>query len=110
MAVKSKADIQTAINALAALVTIADIQSLLTDMNDSYTSGTLLYQCPLTSDLVAGANIRTHSLYINVFNVFVIKSGVVYKPDFTLIDDENISIKWVGATSSAPQVYYLATV
>ena len=109
MAVKSIATIKAEIAALTPLVTLTEIQGILTDICDSSGVGSNIYTCPLTSDLVAGDNTRTHNLYINIFNVFVIDGSEVYKPDFEIIDDQNTLIKWVGTTLSSPAVYYLST-
>ena len=113
MAIKSKTDLQSEIDDLYTVtgrISDTDLKSILTNMLDSFSFGVNLYQCPLTSDLVAGDNNRAHNLYISVFNVFVVDSGVVYKPDFENIDDQNTTISWVGSTLSSPEVYYLAKV
>ena len=109
MAIKSAAAIKIDITGLSALVTLVSIQSILTDIVDSSGVGSNIYQCPLTSDLVAGDNVRTHSLYISVFNVFVVDGTNRYKPAFEVIDDQNVKIIWAAGTLTAPEVYYLST-
>ena len=68
MAIKSAAAIKIDIAGLSPKVKLTPIQSILNDIVDSSGVGSNIYQCPLTSDLVAGDNTRTHSLYISVFN------------------------------------------
>lgn len=113
MAVKNKTDLQDQIDDLYTVtgrISDADLRSILTNLLDSFSYGINLYQCPLTSNLVAGDNVRAHNLYISVFNVFVLDSGVIHKPDFENIDDQNIIISWVGSTLTSPEVFYLAKV
>ncbi len=109
MAVKSAATIKTEITALTPLVALTAMQGILTDIVDSSGVGSNIYRDPDSDNLVAGDNTRSHGLYINVFNVFVIDGSEVHKPDFEIIDDQTTLIKWVGPTLVAPQVYYLST-
>ena len=114
MALKSSTELKTDISNLKALVTLVEVQSILTDMVDSLGGGgggLALYGDPTeAASLAAGDNNIAHSLDISVYKVFVYNSAgtTVAEPDFTITDSDNTIIHWVGPTWSSPLIYFLA--
>ena len=108
MAIKPIADIKaeiTALSSLIPLIKIAPIQSILTDMADSF--GGYLHIAVDTSlaSLTTGANTLNHGLTATIYEVYLDKGSYLLKLSFTYIDDDNISIDWPAATESNPEIH-----
>lgn len=110
MSQKSKTELQLSIDALTPLVTLADLKSILTDFNDSFTAGVSFFLYEIDTNLTEGDNKLEHGLSIVVLDLIVFDTveKVRYKPDFINIDENSINIIWVGDTLSSPEIYFYA--
>jgi hypothetical protein len=110
MAQKNKTDLLAEIAGLTPLVPLEDVQAILTDMVDSFTSGIVLIPYDTEVAIAEGLITVTHNLGITVYDVWVYDTDNLlrYKPDYTTTDENEIVISWVGDSISNSEIYFLA--
>jgi ABC-type Na+ efflux pump permease subunit len=105
----SKTELDAAINALTPLVTLDALKDVLLLMSDNFSSNLNLIDYDSDSPLTEGENTVQHNLDVEIYEVWIIDvdEKIKYKPNFVTVDENEITVIWVGDFPSNYAIKFL---